>query len=761
MNNMTRCLTIVLTLCAFMSCRVSVDDRAYNAGIHIIPEPRETEAAEGKFSIDGSTTICTENGAWDAEAKVLTDRIGRAGGYTPATTDSPADNCISMKRDTTLGDEEYKIEVGERQVSLSASTRRGMFYAVQTLLQLLPAEIETLNPSKIDLSIPCVRIGDSPRFSYRGLMIDPCRHFFSVDELKRQLDVMAMLKMNYLHLHLTDNQGWRIAIDKYPQLVECSAVQETYNGEKYGPYYYTKEDIKELVGYADSLHIDVIPEIEFPGHSLGALVAFPELSCTGGPFESEQVFGYEENVFCIGNDSVFTLMEDVLREVAAMFPSRYLHIGGDECVKNRWHECPRCQALAKRLGLRQTPEHSVEEQLQSYGIKRMERFISQELGKRMIGWEEILEGGLPDEATVMSWKGTECGAKAASTAHDVVMASMADGLYLCSAQGADEVEPAAMGGQSYLKDVYAFEPVPAALAPDMHKYVIGTQACLWSEWTPDVEMLEYLLYPRLMALAEVAWTAPDKKNWDDFQRRLDNMQVRLDLKGIGYHIPMPEGELTTNKVFTGDSVVMAFTNSRSLPMVYTTDGSEPTAASPTLPASLTLREPCTLKVATVTAGGRLSRVRTLAVDRQDYMPAVEGDTTRVRLQLADGLFRNDSEYGKAEFHTDTMIRSIADYNKSNFDYKKPSLAVYTGYFSVPETGIYTFSSLADELWIGDSRLVYNPTSSRFYEKKTQIALEKGIHPFRLVVSNHLKEGFAPGWYAIDFRCEPSVGGKAD
>ena len=752
-RTITGCLT-ALALCSAMSCRVNVDDKTYNAGIHVIPQPNEMTTGEGAFEINGSTTIGTEGAEWTDEVALLKGKLEKASGLTiDPMPEGETFNCILLKKDDNLGEEEYKVDVTDSMVTLTASSEKGMFYAVQTLLQLLPAEVEIAEASRIDMSIPCVSISDSPRFSYRGLMIDPCRHFFSVDELKRQLDVMSMLKMNTLHLHLTDNQGWRIAIDKYPQLVECSAVQETYNGEKYGPYYYTKEDIKELVEYADSLHIDVIPEIEFPGHSLGALVAFPELSCTGGPFESEQVFGYEENVFCIGNDSVFTLMEDVLREVAAMFPSEYLHIGGDECVKSRWHECPRCQDLAKRLGIKATPEHSVEEQLQSYGIKRMERFISQELGKRMIGWEEILEGGLPDEATVMSWKGTECGAKAASTAHNVVMASMADGLYLCSAQGADEVEPAAMGGQSYLKDVYAFDPLPKELDPEMHKYIIGTQACLWSEWTPDVEMLEYLLYPRLMALAEVAWTAPEKKDWEDFQRRLDNMQVRLDERGIGYHIPIPEGELTTNRVFTGDSVVMTFTNSRSLPMVYTTDGTEPGLKSTPLPDSLVLSEPCTLKVATVTAGGRLSPVRTLAIEKQDYVPAVAGDTTKVRLQLADGLFRNDSEYGKAVFHTDTVIGAISDYNKSNFDYKKPSLAVYTGFFNVPETGIYTFKSLADELWVGDSRLVYNPTSSRFYEKKTQIALEKGVHPFRLVVSNHLKEGFAPGWYAIDFQFE--------
>ena len=521
-----------------------------------------------------------------------------------------------------------------------------------------------------------------------------------------------------------------------------------------------QKNIKELVAYADRHHIEVIPEIEFPGHSLSALVPFPGLSCSGGPFKSEQVFGYEENVFCVGNDSVFTFMENVLTEIAELFPARYLHIGGDECVKRYWQTCPRCQALAKRLNLRPTPEHSVEEQLQSYAIKRMERFISGTLGKRMIGWEEILEGGLPEDATVMSWKGTECGAKAAATGHDVVMASMADGLYLCAAQGADEVEPAAMGGQSYLKDVYDFEPLPKELAPDKRKHVIGTQACLWSEWTPSGELLEYMLYPRTMALAETAWTTPEKKNWDAFLRRLENMQVRLDLKGINYHIPLPEGELTTNKVFTGDSVVLELKNSRSLPMVYTTDGSTPDMHAPSLPERLVLHQPCTLKVCTKTASGKLSPIRTINVDKQTPRPAVDGICNgRIHLRLANGLFKDHNDFAKAVYETDTIINSFAAYNNNKFDFKTPGLACYSGEIEVPETGIYTFKSNADELWIAQRLVICNPTSSRFYEQKTQIALEKGIHSFDLVFSNRLKEGFATCWYPIDFQYLPPSGGE--
>ncbi len=756
---MNRFLLLILPV-VLMACNARVDDRTYNSGIHIIPQPTQIETSEGTFTIDRSTAIVIDGKIWEKEAGVLADKLAAASGMVLPLYDRERENAIILRTDRNIGSEGYTIDVDKKHIILSASTETGMFYAIQSLLQLLPAEIEGVVPADIVLSVPAVRISDSPRFSYRGLMIDVCRHFFSIEELKRQISVMAMLKLNYLHLHLTDNQGWRIDIDRYPELVEHSAVQETYNGEKYGPFYYTKDDIRELISFADSHHVEVIPEIEFPGHSLAALVAFPELSCTGGPFESEQVFGYEENVFCVGNDSVFSFMENVLQEIADLFPSQYLHIGGDECVKKYWTTCPRCQALAAKLNLKPDGGHSVEEQLQSYAIKRMESYISGSLGKRMLGWEEILEGGLPDGAAVMSWKGTESGAEAAALHHDVVMASMADGLYLCAAQGADEVEPAAMGGQSLLKDVYEFEPVPECLDKEDRSFVIGTQACLWSEWTPTVELLEYMLYPRAVALAETAWSQPGNKDWSDFLRRLENIQVRLDMKGINYHIPIPEGELTTNRVFTGDSVTLEFTNSHNLPMIYTDDNSTPEKGSPLLPEQLIIHNPCTLKICTKTAACKFSPVRTVVVEKQQPMPAMHGEYhDKIRLSLATGLFKNENDYSQAVFDTDTVIDSFASYDNSKFDFKSPSLAVYCGVVNVPQTGVYTFKSNADELWIADRRLIYNPTSSRFYRQKSQIALEKGPHPFRLVFSNRLKEGFASCWYPIDFQYQLPSGGE--
>lgn len=286
-------LLLYLLLYSFISCHSSVENKVYNSGIHIIPGPLQLETRQGTFSITRSTTLLLERNDWKEEVYLLKDKLDNACGWEFSLSDQLTDNCISLKRDESLDEEGYRIEVDNHQASLFAATKKGMFYAVQTFFQLLPAEIESIMPATKKLTIPAVKITDNPRFDYRGVMIDVCRHFFTLEELKKQIAAMAMLKLNRLHLHLTDNQGWRIAIDRYPQLVEYSAIGETYNEVPYGPFYYTKEDIKDLLEYADRHHVEIIPEIEFPGHSLSVLVPFPELSCTGGPFTSEQVFGYE------------------------------------------------------------------------------------------------------------------------------------------------------------------------------------------------------------------------------------------------------------------------------------------------------------------------------------------------------------------------------------------------------------------------------------------------------------------------------------
>lgn len=755
---MIRFLIFLCLLFFLSSCTICTDDRTYNKGIHIIPYPNTVSVKSGHFNLKNDVKIYCEVDEWNDVLDVLKERTYKSCRSVFSFSNEETKSNIYIKKNTSLEEEEYKIDVDSQKIVFYASSEKGLLYAIQTFLQLLPAEIEGDKKCDIDIKIPNVSIQDKPRFRYRGVLIDVCRHFFTVEELKKQIEIMAMLKLNYLHLHLTDNHGWRLEIDKYPELIAKSAVAETYNGNKYGPYYYTKDDMREIISFAAKYQIEVIPEIEFPGHCISVLVPFPELSCFGYTYESEQVFNYNEAVFCVGNEKVYDVMGDILKEVADLFPCKYLHIGGDECAKTYWKKCPRCQSLAKSLNLKFTKDHTVEEQLQSYAIQKMAYFITDSLHKKIMGWDEILEGGLPKEAVVMSWRGIEGGLKSANLNHEVVMASMPDGMYLCDSQGRLEVEPASSGMFSYMKDIYEFDPIPKELSIEKHKYILGPQCCAWTEWTSGVDNLEYILYPRIIALAETAWTLPKHKNWINFLNRLDNILVRLDLKGINYHIPIPEGVLTKNKVITKDSVELCFENTLSLPMVYTLDGSTPSSKSPILPNRLILKDNCILNVATKLSFGKLSKVRTINIEKQKLKESLkkELDST-VRLQLSKGLFCDDTDYSLAQFEKDTILPSLSSYNHKKYDFKDPCLAVYRGEFYIPKTDIYTFSSNVDELWIANKRLIYNPTSSRYYAQKVEMYLEKGVHSYKIVFSNRLKEGFASCWYPIDFKYVSSNG----
>lgn len=734
------------------------DDKPYNRGIHIVPYPNTLVSKDGFFVLNDDIKIYCEVEEWKNILDILHERICESKTDVFVFEKKEYDSDIIIKRKKELEEEEYEINVDSQKVIICASSQKGLFYAMQTFLQLLPAEIEGYGQINKNFKIPNVSIYDKPRFGYRGVLIDVCRHFFTVEELKKQIEIMAMLKLNYLHLHLTDNHGWRLEIDKYPELIKKSSVAETYNNKKYGPYYYTKDDMREIIAFAHKNQIEIIPEIEFPGHCVSVLVPFPELSCYGYTYDSEQVFNYNEAVFCVGNEKVYDIMGNILKEVAELFPCEYLHIGGDECAKTYWKKCPKCQSLAKRLNLKATPYHTVEEQLQSYAIQKMAHFITDTLKKKVIGWDEILEGELPEDAIVMSWRGIKGGLKAADLNHGVIMASMPNGMYLCDSQGKLEVEPASSGMFSYMKDIYEYDPIPKELSLKKHQYILGTQCCAWTEWTSGVENLEYILYPRITALAETAWTFPKYKNWTGFLKRLDNMLVRLDLKNVNYHIPIPEGVLTNNRIITKDSVELCFENSQSLPMVYTLDGSNPTGKSSLLPYRLILKNSCTLKVATKLSSGKLSKIRTINIEKTEFGESLkkELDPT-VRLQLYKGLFCNETDYLSAKCGKDTILSSLPSDEYKKYDFKDPCLAVYMGEFYVPKTDVYTFSSNVDELWIANKRLVYNPTSSRFYAQKVEMYLEKGVHTYKIVFSNRLKEGFASCWYPIDFKYVSSEG----
>lgn len=495
----------------------------------IVPRPAALELLDGQFSLSAAVPIVIDRDDPQVRlvAGALSDALRTVTGQAPEIrTAAPATGTVAVRLvqtpgDAALGPEGYELTIRPEGISLRASEPRGLFWGVQTIRQLLPPSEGGAAPT----ALPALRIVDRPRYAWRGMHLDVCRHMFPVAFVKRYIDLMALHKMNTFHWHLTEDQGWRIEIKKYPKLTEIAAWR-LEQGRKYGGFY-TQAQVREVVAYAAARFITVVPEIEMPGHSRAALAAYPELSCTGGPFEVATTWGVFEDVFCAGNEATFTFLEDVLAEVIDLFPGPYLHIGGDECPKARWKACPKCQARIQAEGL------ADEDELQSYFIKRIATWLDAR-GKRLVGWDEILEGGLAPSATVMSWRGTQGGIAAARLGHNVVMTPMSP-CYFNYPQTAEPGEPGHRDGTLVrLRDVYAFEPTPANLTPDQARHVLGAQGNLWSEFIATPQEAEYMAFPRLCALAETVWTPPQRRAWDDFARRLTEHRRRLDALGVRY-----------------------------------------------------------------------------------------------------------------------------------------------------------------------------------------------------------------------------------
>ncbi|GAB3821660.1 family 20 glycosylhydrolase [Pontibacter rugosus] len=433
------------------------------------------------------------------------------------------------------------------------------------------------------MALPAVSITDKPRYEWRGMHLDVVRHFFPVEFVKQYIDYLAMHKLNTFHWHLTDDQGWRIEIKKYPKLTEVGAwrdstlighywdLPQTYDNTRHGGFY-TQEQIKEVVKYAQERYITVVPEIEMPGHAVAALAAYPELSCSGGPFKVEGKWGIFKDVFCAGNEQTFAFLEDVLTEVIALFPSKYIHVGGDESPKDRWKACAKCQQRMAQEGLKN------EHELQSYFVQRMEKFVNSK-GRQIIGWDEILEGGLAPNAAVMSWRGTKGGIAAAKQKHYVVM-TPGTHLYFDHYQGDRELEPTAIHGYSPLSKVYAFEPTPAELSKEEQQYVLGAQANLWTEYIPTEEHVEYMVMPRMAALSEVLWTQENQKNWDDFKQRMQRQYQRYDALGVKYARSAYQVRQQIKSNIKSNTATVSFeTDAAGADIFYTLDGSTPTAKS--------------------------------------------------------------------------------------------------------------------------------------------------------------------------------------
>lgn len=707
--------------------------------LNITPTPKSLVQKSGTFAITPKTVFVTGKTQRDELQKIagyFQTKIQHATGYDLAIKNSGSSNCISLQIDRSLkvGDEGYQLSVTSKRVSVKAKTPQGLFYGMQSVMQLLPPQIESEQPVEgIDWVMPCVEISDEPAYGYRGMMLDVCRHFHDVEFVKKQLDIMAMFKMNRFHWHLTDDQLWTIEIKKYPRLAQVGSVRRNADGSIHRGFY-TQEQIKEVVAYAADRFITVIPEIELPGHALAALTAYPEYSCTGGPFELRNKWSIEENVYCAGNDKTFEFLEDIINEVIPLFPGKYFHIGGDECPKKRWDECPKCQQRIKDENLKDSHE------LQSYFIHRIEKIILAH-GKSMIGWDEILEGGLAPSATVMSWRGEEGGITAASMGHDVIM-TPSKWLYVDAGQGAVEAEPIAIKFAVMLDKIYNYDPSSEKIPENLRHHVLGAQCNMWTEYAVTPEYTEYLLYPRMLALAELDWTPKAKKNYNSFARRLDSQLVRLDMHHINYHIPMPEGPMA-NRIAYIDNTTLTFHNSRNYPMVYTIDGNEPNASSTKYETPLSFDHDATVKIATLLPSGKLSPTRTIEVVKENLMPATDKATQPgIEVRRTEGNLYFVKDVEGAYWSAPEVVKDF-DF-KPNIDDK--GAYCYTGYFEVPADGIYYFSSEMDELQI-DGRVVISNDGKliRHSHTRNSIALQKGKHAFRLLMINNNIGGYLRTW----------------
>lgn len=728
--------------------------KVYNQGINIIPAPMSLTQHDGQFKLNKKTTF----GATTTEAKTIAEffasKMKAATGYNIQVADK-GNITLAIDESLDVNEEGYTLDVTPSNVTVKAKTPQGLFYGMQSFMQLLPAEIESAEKVEgIAWVAPSASIKDEPRFGYRGMMIDPCRHFMPVEDIKKQIDVLALFKINRLHWHLTEDQGWRIEIKKYPKLTEVGSTRIDGEGTEHKGFY-TQEEIKEVVKYAADRFITVVPELEIPGHELAAIAAYPELSCKGEPITPRIIWGVEDIVMCPGKEDMFEFLEDVIDEMVPLFPSEYFHIGGDECPKTSWKSCPLCQKRIREEGLKADGKHTAEERLQSYVIQRMEKYLATK-GKKIIGWDEILEGGLAPTATVMSWRGEEGGIAAALMNHTVIMTPGGNGMYLDHYQGDPKIEPVAIGGMTLLEKTYSYNPVPDTLAQmGKSEFVLGVQGNVWSEYLYNEDIREYRTYPRIIAIAEIGWTPEDKKDYKDFERRIDNAYVRLDEHDINYHIPQPEQPNgSCNFVAFTDKASLEFKTSRPVKMVYTTDGSEPTESSTAYSAPIEITETTTLKIASVLPSGKMSPVRTIQVEKQALAPAKEvaKKAPGLNMEVFDGMYLNVKELeaanktGKKSVIKETKeLRSQVKTSESMRGVKQYA-AVANGYIDIPEDGVYYISSDLEEVWIDGKLLVNNGGEvKRFSRNDNSVALAKGLHEIKAVFLGHVIGGWPSNW----------------
>ncbi|MGC8865122.1 MAG: family 20 glycosylhydrolase [Bacteroidales bacterium] len=607
---MKRLVVIALLSWVYTSCLAQQEAPVFSA----IPEPVKIEMGDGTFVFNQNTHIVTTEPLWAELTTYGSGQLEKWLGYLPETGvipfSAPQQNRVVLIAEkpfkAELGLEGYKLEVSPAVIRIRSNTRQGALYGLQTLSQLVQAGKG---------SVAACEITDYPRFGYRGLHLDVSRHFMPASFIYQLLDYMAMHKLNVFHWHLTDDQGWRLEIKKYPRLVEVGAWRpnlehlhwndrEGKESQARGIYggYYSQEEVRQIVKYAESRGITIIPEIEMPAHAMAALAAYSQLSCSGANLGVHPGGVWPDtHIFCAGNDSTFDFLENVLTEVMDLFPGTYIHVGGDEADKTEWKRCSRCQTRIKQEGLKDEAE------LQSYFIQRIEKFLNSH-GRILIGWDEILEGGLAPNAVVMSWRGEEGGIEAARQHHHVIM-TPGSHCYFDHYQGDPSVEPLAIGGYTPLRKVYDYEPIPRVLSPEQAVYVMGAQANVWTEYMPDSKHVEYMIFPRLAALSEVLWSPADKRDWKSFSLRLKDQLDRYDKLGINYARSAFQVKVKPSvNTEQGYLELELITEAPYGEIQYTLDGKVPTASSPLYNDKLVLKRSAQLKTAVFYDGKQMAQV---------------------------------------------------------------------------------------------------------------------------------------------------------
>lgn len=734
---MKKLLFILASFLAFSS-----NVAAQNCKLNIVPQPQTVNCLKGDFKLNQKTKIFASDETGRKTAGILNDLMMKNYGFKlEFTSSAPKNNVIKILPAASANgqNEAYRLKVAPQEIEISGS-ETGQFYALQSLTQMMPVAL------KGTTKIPAVEIDDAPRFGYRGMHLDVSRHYMPVSFVKKFIDLMSQYKFNQFHWHLTDDQGWRIEIKKYPKLTEIGSKRKESHTGSYSPVFkgdgvpvegfYTQDEIRDVVAYAKARQINIIPEIELPGHASAALAAYPELGegCKDNyEYKVQMTWGIFKEVFC-PTDKTFGFLEDILTETIALFPdSPYIHIGGDEVLKDFWKESAFVQDLKKRENLKD--EHEV----QSYFIRRIEKFINSK-GRKIIGWDEILEGGIAPNATIMSWRGEKGGIEAAKAKHDVIMTPN-NFLYFDYGQGDPKFEPINIGNYVPLEKVYSYNPIPQALTAEEGKYIRGVQANLWTEYIKDGAKVEYMTMPRMLALAEVAWSPLEKKNFEDFRRRLNYQFQRLDKQSVNYRIPEPRGLQNVLLTEEDRATVKLESPVPGARIFYTLDGSEPTEKSEeyTKPVDVKMNpnERKEFRTIVMLPNGRKSVPYAATLLRRPYLQAVEVPNRKEGVNFAFYKKQmssvNEMDTATPDEKGETKSVQLPQFEKK-INLKEPFGVIFDGFINVPEDGIYEFQLESDDgstLMIGDDLTVNNDGPQSMQAKTGVVPLKKGFHRLRM------------------------------